>query len=356
MIIAASICRLPAGDKMKRIILFIITVFSCLIINGQSPAAKNLECPTSRADWKDIAEYKVKYQPVEYLPEAALWQVADISILVILLVIAATAGRTGRNRMFWLFAAIGLGYYGIIRGGCICPVGAVANVVIGMITPENVGRVTVIFFLIPLAAAFFAGRVFCVTACPLGACQHLTAKKQPLMLPRKLNLILLLTAPLMLLAVCYQAVTASCLLICLLDPFKPLFFLGHAWFKQFTAWLSGTSCEHGMLLVCGVASWGILAGVLILSRWITRPFCRWVCPYGVLLGIFSAVGFRRRVINQEKCTRCLQCRNVCPVQAITISPEKSTISSYSCIQCNRCGNVCQQNAISSNKAAVDKVE
>jgi polyferredoxin len=345
MITAANICRQKAEDEMKHIIILIIVGIACLIQVGGNPAGKEPECPTARNTGSDIAAYKQNYQPVEYFPEAALWQAADIMLLIVLLLTATIFGRTGKNRMFWIFAVIGLGYFGLIRGGCICPVGAVANVTTGLMTPERVGRATVIFFLLPLAAAFFAGRIFCVTACPIGACQHLAAGRKPLILPGKINKILLFTAPLLLAAVCYQAIVASCMLICIIDPYKPVFFFGHAWFKQSIAWMAGTSCEHRALLVCTVPAWIIFAGVMILSRWLTRPFCRWLCPYGVLLGFFSAVGFRRRRITQEKCIKCLECRNSCPVQAITITHGQPVISAYSCIQCNRCTNTCRQHAV-----------
>ncbi|MGZ8462387.1 MAG: 4Fe-4S binding protein, partial [Candidatus Deferrimicrobiaceae bacterium] len=49
--------------------------------------------------------------------------------------------------------------------------------------------------------------------------------------------------------------------------------------------------------------------VLALNRYRTRFFCRFVCPLGGLLGIFSRAGLLRLGMN-EKCTRCMRCRDV----------------------------------------------
>ena len=81
--------------------------------------------------------------------------------------VASKEFRDGmRNR--WIVAitiifailAIGLAYFGLLRGGCICPVGATTNFCIGLAAPELIGKTVAILFLLPLIAAFFFGRVF----------------------------------------------------------------------------------------------------------------------------------------------------------------------------------------------------
>ena len=91
----------------------------------------------------------------------------------------------------------------------------------------------------------------------------------------------------------------------------------------------------------------ILLAALVLGRWVYRPFCRFVCPYGVLLGLFSMVALKRRHIEQNQCVKCGRCEKQCPVQAIVLDPKtrEYRISSYHCIQCNRCSSICRKNGI-----------
>lgn len=330
---------------MRCLILILFIGLACVCsAPGSAPAP---DCPTSRADNPDIMQYKEHYKPQEFSPEPAVWQIADIVLMAALLVLAAVLVRRGKARPLTLIISAALLYFGLLRGGCICPVGAVANATLGLYRPEYVGRATAVIFMLPLIAAFFAGRIFCSSVCPLGACQHLTAKNTPVALPPVIHKISLLLAPLVLVAAIWAALSAAFFLICWLDPFKPAFFLGHTWTLQLKNLLSGELCEQKLLFACYWPDWLALILVLLLSYWITRPFCRFVCPYGVILGIFSVTGFHRRKINKEKCVYCGQCRQVCPVQAITIQKEnaKAEISRYSCVQCNRCSNICPQNAI-----------
>ena len=50
-------------------------------------------------------------------------------------------------------------------------------------------------------------------------------------------------------------------------------------------------------------------------------------------------------VDNEKCTGCGQCVDVCPVQAIEIVDNKAVISE-SCIDCGACLNVCGVEALS----------
>lgn len=53
-------------------------------------------------------------------------------------------------------------------------------------------------------------------------------------------------------------------------------------------------------------------------------------------------------INQNKCTGCGACVNICPVGAISIKNDKAIIDQSKCIKCGKCLDVCSQEAIRSN--------
>jgi uncharacterized Fe-S center protein len=50
--------------------------------------------------------------------------------------------------------------------------------------------------------------------------------------------------------------------------------------------------------------------------------------------------------NDEKCTLCLDCMNVCPVNAITFPEDVYTVDKEKCWRCGRCARVCPVEAIS----------
>jgi polyferredoxin len=62
----------------------------------------------------------------------------------------------------------------------------------------------------------------------------------------------------------------------------------------------------------------ILFGVLLLifSVFTGRPFCRFICPYGAILSLFSRISFRKVQITKKECINCQLCHNACPVDAI----------------------------------------
>jgi ferredoxin len=295
-----------------------------------------------------ITTYREQYRPHQYLPEADAWMWADVAMLAaILLAGGVMVWRRVHCGRFWILGVITLVYFGWIRGGCICPVGAVANLSIGLRHPELVGVSTALIFLLPLGVAFLMGRVFCVAGCPLGAVQDLLGGKRPRVIPLRSQRVLRILPVLVLIATVWLALRGTCFLVCLLDPYKPLFFLGCGWLQRIAHALQGGLVEPGVLRVGDGSAWGIFAFAILLGRWVHRPFCRFVCPYGVLLGSFSMVALSRRRIEQSVCVQCGICEKQCPVQAIERDPktQEFRISAYHCIQCNRCASLCRKNSI-----------
>ncbi len=226
-----------------------------------------------------------RFQLLEYL---------DVTVLLAVMLILTwlVLKKRSRRGVFWV-SAFSLLYFGWYREGCICAVGSVQNVVLGIVDPTYAIPVTaLIFFLLPLIFALFAGRIFCAGACPLGAIQDLIAFK-PIELPKWLQKVLGLIPFLYLGLAVLLVATKSEFIICRYDPFVGFF----RWDAPF----------HMLVL-------GIL--FLLVGVFVARPYCRFFCPYGVLLGWMSRFSSHHMKITPSACIQCKLCANSCPFGAI----------------------------------------
>jgi len=233
-------------------------------------------------------------------PRSQVAEFADVAVLL-----AALAGatwfalRARSRRALFILTVFSLLYFGFWRKGCVCPVGSVQNMALALSTADYAIPVSVVvFFAAPLLVALFAGRTFCAAVCPLGAIQEIAALK-PIKMPGWLDELLRLLPPLYLGLGVLFAATGAGFVICRFDPFVGLFRLG--------------------------AHFGMLAfGVLLLAGgvFVCRPYCRYLCPYGVVLGWCSSLSRRHLSITPDECIKCRLCEDACPFGAIKApSPE-----------------------------------
>jgi len=228
------------------------------------------------------------------LQRAPYWDYIDIAVLVGALSLASWLALKKRSRegLVWL-SVFSLAYFGFVREGCVCSVGSLQNVALALFNSDYTIPISVLlFFIIPLVYALAFGRVFCAGVCPLGAIQELTGFR-PVKLPKAVESVMI-TVPFIYLGLAVlSAATESQFLICRYDPFVGIFRLD----APYTMVIFG-----GLLLVAGI--------------FINRPYCRYFCPYGVLLNIFSRFSSRHLTITPAECTNCRLCEDVCPYDAI----------------------------------------
>jgi len=234
--------------------------------------------------------------PVErlMLSIAPYLQYAVVAVLLIFLLLSCYFLYRKRSRRGVLVMALAaVAFFGFIIGGCICPVGSIQNVAAAVFNPAfPISPVVLGIFLLPLFFALFAGRVFCGSVCPLGTIQEIV-NFYPLKVPPLLDRILR-TIPLFYLGFgVLFAATGIGFIICRFDPFVGLYRMAGPFF----------------ILTSG-------GGLLLLGVFVARPYCRYLCPYGVLLGWLSRLSSRRVSITPDECIRCRLCENACPVDAI----------------------------------------
>ena len=86
----------------------------------------------------------------------------------------------------------------------------------------------------------------------------------------------------------------------------------------------------------------VLLGLIVLAVFFYRPFCKWICPLGALYALCNRFSFSRLLVDQEKCTACGHCSQVCKMDVdVFRNPNHSE-----CIRCGDCIQACPHQAIS----------
>ncbi len=227
-------------------------------------------------------------------PRADFMEVVDVFVLILSLSVVSwlILKKRSRRGVFWV-SIFSIFYFGFFREGCVCSVGSLQNVSLALFHPEYQIPYTVIaFFVIPLIYTLFFGRTFCAAVCPLGAIQDLVAVK-PYSLKSWVEKTLGLFPVVYLgLAILYAA-TATDFVVCRYDPFIGIYRMDAPF----------------NMLVLG-------AFFLVVGVFIARPYCRFFCPYGVLLNLASRVSRRHMTITPSTCINCKLCEHSCPYGAI----------------------------------------
>ncbi len=77
-----------------------------------------------------------------------------------------------------------------------------------------------------------------------------------------------------------------------------------------------------------------------------RIYCRLLCPYAALWGIYSYLGFYKIIADSAKCTNCKLCEKVCDMCIpITDFVKKGEINTVECMGCERCIDTCPHNVL-----------
>ncbi len=80
---------------------------------------------------------------------------------------------------------------------------------------------------------------------------------------------------------------------------------------------------------------------LFLPFFGNRSYCRVMCPYAALWGLYSYLGLYRIEADSRKCLQCGKCEAVCDMGIpIMDFVSRGRINTVECMGCGRCVNVC----------------
>jgi polyferredoxin len=85
----------------------------------------------------------------------------------------------------------------------------------------------------------------------------------------------------------------------------------------------------------------ILIVLIVLSVFLYRPFCRYLCPLGAIYGLFNPIALYRYRVDKKRCTHCSACHKACKLNINVME----TPNSAECIRCGDCISACKTNAL-----------
>lgn len=270
-----------------------------LLLAGTAWAEERFPPPEFRGGYKIPTEQQPLPRASKAIQESLgisgdmFWSWVDVGVLAAALGLAVYFVHVKRTRwgVFGL-TIFSLAYFGFYREGCVCAVGSIQNVAAAAFNPYALPWTVAAFFGLPLIVAIFAGRVFCAGVCPLGVIQDVFLFK-PVQVPSWVEASLGLFAHFYLGLAVVLAATGTDFIICSYDPFVPMYRM------------SGTS---GMLLIG--------AALLVASMFVGRVYCRFICPYSVLLRGISRLAQWKVHVSPKECIDCRLCETSCPFGAL----------------------------------------
>ena len=213
----------------------------------------------------------------------------------------------------------------------LCPFGGLESLYSIIFHGEFLQRIFISSFILlglTVVLVLFTGRSFCGWICPLGTLQGIFGSIGKRVFRRKQR----------------TSLKSDHKLRWIRYPVLIIFTVG-AWYggklliRPYDPWVAWMHIwEFGEALDEFLVGMIILFGSMVLAIFLARPFCRYLCPMGIFLGVLNRFSLLRLEVNQESCINCLACDRRCPV-GIPIE-SLTVVNRTECLSCNECIPAC----------------
>lgn len=245
--------------------------------------------------------------------------------------------RTGIQLFFFLLVGViavnhtlaetgtSIPFIGAASVHAICPFGGVETMYQLLTTGQYIQKIhasALVLMGIVFGLAILFGPVFCGWICPLGSVQEwfgklgkkILGKRYNQLMPKKLDKVLRYLRYILLGLVLYNTAVSGMLLFANIDPYYALY---HFWTGE-----------------TAIAALVILGVTLLLSLVVERPWCKYACPYGAMLGVFNFFRIFKVRRSKASCIECGSCDHACPMN-IEVS-QGEAVRNHQCISCLKC--------------------
>ncbi len=281
---------------------------------------------------------------------------------------AAEAGSASRWRNPWrflpvlralvqaayvlFFALVGFEFHAfyaqIVSGGAVTahrppavegflPIGALMSLKYWILTGDydRIHPAGLAILVAALVSAFLARKVLCSWVCPIGGISRALewAAKKTLWRRRKEEVLLPAWAD--------RALTSLKYLLLAFFLYAVALKMDTAAILAFRQGAYNHAADAKMLLFftgMSAATAATLAVLVLLSFAVKNFWCRYLCPYGALLGLVSWMSPQRVVRDGAACIDCRACTRACPVEIRVHG--KSSVRTPECTGCMSCVGAC----------------
>ncbi|WP_207910899.1 4Fe-4S binding protein [Caldanaerobacter subterraneus] len=267
--------------------------------------------------YSDIVEIKYKGEIRMHKKKIHIRTLIQIFFFILILLISINKTLSEKG--------ISIPYIPTASLHALCPFGGVVTIYQYLTTGTFIQKIhesSFVLMIIGFIIAILFGPLFCGWICPFGTFQEFIGKLGKKIfkkrfnnfVPYKYDKYLRYLRYFVFAWVLYATIVAGKLIFQDVDPYYALF---NFW--------------NGEIAVGSIV---ILFITIILSLFIERPWCKYLCPYGAVLGIFNLIRIFPIKRNNKTCINCKMCDRNCPMN-IKVS-EKTIIRDHQCISCLKC--------------------